>query len=65
MAQMKTAWAAAHRRGYALVDGPHVLASARQYTLAAVIDERPLRVCGIAAVFTEPDCRGHGCSNSR
>ena len=57
---MKTAWAAAHQRQYALVDGPHLLASAKQYTLAAIIDEQPVRVCGIGAVFTEPDRRGHG-----
>jgi hypothetical protein len=59
-ARMKTAWASAHTRRYALVDGPHVLASARQYTLAAVIDEQPVRVCGIGTVITGPGRHGRG-----
>jgi GNAT superfamily N-acetyltransferase len=59
-AQMKTAWASSHQRRYALVDGPDLLASAKQYNLAATIDEQPVTVCGIGAVFTEPDRRGRG-----
>jgi hypothetical protein len=53
-AQMRTAWGRRHQRRYALVDGGDVLASAMQYDLAAVLDEQPLRVCGIAESFPHP-----------
>ena len=59
-AQMKTAWASRHQRRYALVEGTDLLASAKQYSLAGVLDQRPVRVCGIGAVFTEPAHRGGG-----
>jgi GNAT superfamily N-acetyltransferase len=59
-AQMKTTWASSHQRRYALVDGPDLLASAKQCSLTAIIDEQPVIVCGIGAVFTEPDRRGRG-----
>jgi GNAT superfamily N-acetyltransferase len=59
-AQMKTAWASRHQRRCALVEGTDLLASAKQYTFAGVLDERPVRVCGIGAVFTEPAHRGCG-----
>lgn len=55
-AQMKTAWGRHHRRRFALVDGVDVLASATQYDLAGVLDERPVRVCGIGEIFTPPAC---------
>ena len=55
-AQMKTAWGRHHRRRFALVDGIDVLASATQYDLAGVLDERPVRVCGIGEIFTPPAC---------
>jgi GNAT superfamily N-acetyltransferase len=60
-AQMKIAWASTHQRRYALVDGATLLASAVHYNLAAVIDERPVRVCGIGSIFTEAEHhhRGH------
>jgi hypothetical protein len=41
-AQMKTAWGRRHQRRFALVDGADVLASAKQYNLAAVLDQRPV-----------------------
>jgi GNAT superfamily N-acetyltransferase len=59
-AQMKTAWASHHRRRYALVEGTELLASATQYNFDGVLDGRPVRVCGIATVFTEPAHRGAG-----
>jgi GNAT superfamily N-acetyltransferase len=59
-AQMKTSWASRHQRRYALLEGPALLASAQQYNLAGVLDQRPVRVCGIGAVFTEPEHRGAG-----
>ena len=52
-AQMKTAWGRDHRRRFALVDGARVLASATCYDLPAVLDQRPVRVCGIGAIFAQ------------
>jgi hypothetical protein len=58
-AQMKTAWGRRHQRRLALVEGDDVLASATQYDLAAVLDQRPVRVRGIGSVLSEPaDCDG-------
>jgi hypothetical protein len=59
-AQMKTAWGRRHRRRFALVDGPEVLASATQYDLPAVLDRKSVRVCGIAAMSREPAYRDAG-----
>ena len=59
-AQMKTAWGRRHQRRCALVEGADVLASAMQYNLRAVLDQRPVRVCGIGAVFTEATHHGGG-----
>jgi hypothetical protein len=53
-ALLKTAWARHHQRRFALVDGADVLASATQYDLAAVLDQRPVRVRGIGEIFTQP-----------
>ncbi len=33
-----------------------MLASATQYNLAGVLDQRPVRVCGIGEIFTQPAC---------
>jgi hypothetical protein len=59
-AQMKTAWGRRHQRRFALVDGANVLASATQYDLMAVLDQRPVRVCGIGSIFSEPPHRDGG-----
>jgi GNAT superfamily N-acetyltransferase len=59
-AQMKTAWGRHHQRRFALMDGADVLASATRYDLAAVLDERPVRVCGIGAMLTQPAHRAGG-----
>jgi len=53
-AQMKTAWGRRHQRRFALVDGADVLASATKYDLAAVLDQRSVRVCGIGEIATQP-----------
>ncbi len=53
-AQRRTAWGRRHQRRFALVDGGDVLASAMQYDLAVVLDQRPVRVCGIADIFPLP-----------
>jgi hypothetical protein len=60
VAQMKTAWGRGHQRRVALVEGGELLASARQYDLAGVLYQRPVRVCGIGEVFTRPLHRRHG-----
>jgi hypothetical protein len=54
-AQMKTAWGRRGQRRLALVDGDHVLASATEYELAAVLDGRPVCVRGIGTVLSEPE----------
>lgn len=59
-AQAKTAWGRNHRRRYALVDGAQVRASAVQYDLAAVIDRRRLRACGIGSIVSGPASRDSG-----
>ena len=50
----KTAWALRHRRGFALVERAHVLASAQRYDLTGRLDQRQVRLCGIGAVFADP-----------
>jgi hypothetical protein len=53
-AQRKTTWGRRHQRRLALVEGGDVLASATQHDLAAVIDQRRLRVCAIGSLVSEP-----------
>jgi hypothetical protein len=53
-AQTKTTWGRLHQRPLALVDGAEVLASATQYDLAAVLVQRPVRVCGIGSIVCAP-----------
>ena len=53
-AQMKTAWGRDHRRRWALVDGADVLACATCYDLPGILDKRPVRVCGIGEICTQP-----------
>ena len=59
-AQLKTAWGRDHQQRFALIDGNELLASAQRYQLDGVLDQRPVRICGIGAVFTDPLHRGHG-----
>jgi predicted N-acetyltransferase YhbS len=59
-AQLRTAWGAAHLDRVALVDGPHVVSSAKRYDLSLRLDGRNRRVLGIGAVFTAPAYRGRG-----
>jgi hypothetical protein len=53
-AQRKTAWGRRNQRRRALVEGGDVLASATQHDLAAVVDQRAVRVCAIGSLFSEP-----------
>jgi predicted N-acetyltransferase YhbS len=59
-AQLKTPWGRQHLDRVALVDGPHVLSSAKRYDLTLRIDGRIRRVLGIGAVFTATAHRGRG-----
>ena len=53
-AQMRTAWGRRHQRRVALVESGVVLASAIQYDFAAMLDQEPVRVCGIGSIVGEP-----------
>lgn len=59
-AQIRTPWGAAHLDRVALVDGPHVVSSAKRYDLSLRLDGRIRRLLGIGAVFTAPAYRGRG-----
>ena len=61
-AQLKTPWGQSHLDRVALVDGPHVMCSAKRYDLSLRLDGRIRRVVGIGAVFTPPAHRGRGCA---
>jgi predicted N-acetyltransferase YhbS len=60
LAQLKTPWGQPHLDRVALVDGPHVLASAKRYDLSLRLDGRIRRALGIGAVFTATAHRGRG-----
>ena len=53
-AQMKTTWGRERQRTFALTDGHEILASAEQYHLTGVFDERAVRICGIGSVQSDP-----------
>jgi predicted N-acetyltransferase YhbS len=59
-AQLATPWGQRHLRRLALVEGTEVLASAKEYTLEAVLDGASVRIVGLGAVFTQPAHRGRG-----
>lgn len=61
-AQLKTAWGRTHLDRVALVDGPHVMCSAKRYDLSLRLDGRIRRVLGIGALLTPPAHRGRGCA---
>jgi len=59
-AQLATAWGKGRLSRTALVEEGSVLASAKEYRFDAVLDDRPIRVIGIGAVFTQPLHRRRG-----
>lgn len=61
-AQLKTPWGQSHLDRVALVDGPHVMCSAKCYHLSLRLDGRIRSVLGIGAVFTAAAHRGRGCA---
>src|SRR6478672_4952331 len=58
--QTRTVWGRGHWRRFARVGGGAVLASATQYDLTAILDQRPVRVCGIGSIFSEQASRRTG-----
>ncbi len=50
----KTAWAKAHRRRVALMDGDVVLATAVLGRLAARLDAQPVQVCAVGSLWADP-----------
>ncbi len=60
LAQLATPWGREHLRRVALVDGDHVLASAKRYDLVGHLGGAPVPVLGIGAVFTPVESRGQG-----
>jgi GNAT superfamily N-acetyltransferase len=58
--QLATAWGRSHLRRWALVSEGAVLASAKTYHLAGMLDGRSIRIVGLGAVFTQPAHRGRG-----
>lgn len=60
LAQLKTPWATGRLERVALVDGGRVLSSAKRYVLDARIDQDPISLVGVGAVFTPPETRGQG-----
>ena len=61
-AQLKTPWGQSHLDRVALIDGPHVMCSAKRYHLSLRLDGRIRSVLGIGAVFTATAHRGRGCA---
>ena len=61
-AQLKTPWGQSHLDRVALIDGPHVMSSAKRYHLSLRLDGRIRSVLGIGALFTAAAHRGRGCA---
>jgi GNAT superfamily N-acetyltransferase len=60
-AQVKTPWARSHLQRYASIDdNGRLLATAKEYRFDVRVDGREGWMCGIGAVFTPDDRRGHG-----
>lgn len=59
-AQLRTPWGARHLERVALVDGDHLLASAKRYRLVLSVDGTDVPAVGIGAVFTAPRDRRRG-----
>jgi GNAT superfamily N-acetyltransferase len=60
-AQMRTPWGRDHLHRFALVDeAGRLLASAKRYLYDMRLDGRDGSMCGLGAVFTPPERRGHG-----
>ena len=49
----KTAWALKHQRRFVLVDGSHMLAAATRYDLTGMLEQQPITICALGAVFDD------------
>jgi hypothetical protein len=58
-ARQRVDWAVRHQRRFALVESGDVLASAQRHELTGMLDQQPVKICGIGEVFTHPSHR-HG-----
>ena len=59
-AQLRTPWGRSHLARVALVDDGRLLASAKRYRFAVLLDGQQVSATGIGAVFTPPAERGRG-----
>lgn len=59
-AQVATPWGRGHMQRLGLAEEGEVLASAKLYSLDAVLGGLPVRIAGIGALFTAPAHRGRG-----
>lgn len=60
-AQLRTPWGRQHLQRFASLDDKgRVLATAKRYRFDVRIGDRTGWMCGIGAVFTPPEMRGHG-----
>jgi len=60
-AQLRTPWARSHLQRFALVDDEgHLLTTAKRYRFDISLNGREGWMCGIGAVYTPRDRRGHG-----
>jgi GNAT superfamily N-acetyltransferase len=60
-AQLRTAWGSDHLRRFALLDDHgRWVASAKRYLWPIRVDGVDAVMCGVGAVFTRPEARGHG-----
>jgi hypothetical protein len=53
-ARTKTAWALRHVHRFALTEGDEVLATAERHDLTGMLEDQPVTICGIGAVFKNP-----------
>jgi hypothetical protein len=50
----KTSWGQTHQHRVALTDGSDVLASAQCYNLTGTLDQRPVKICGVGELLSNP-----------
>ena len=53
----KTSWGQTHQQRVVLTEGADVLASAQRYELTGTLDQRPVRICGVGELFSNPAAR--------
>ena len=53
----QTSWGQTHQHRMALIDGSDVLASAQRYDFMGMLDQCPVRICGVGTVFCDQALR--------